>query len=112
MIGVQRTPPEDVEFSISQLVEVAVRAIGNNDPFTAINCVDRLGSALSLLAGRKMPPRRRYDAGGKLRVIARTTRFGGIINAAFDQIRQYGLGSAVALDPPAGSHCRDRLACR
>lgn len=95
LIGVQRTPPEDVEFSISQLVEVAVRSIGNNDPFTAINCVDRLGAAMCLLVGRKMPPRRRYDSEGTLRVIARSTRFAGIINTAFDQIRQYGVGDAA-----------------
>ncbi|QDV35269.1 DUF2254 domain-containing protein [Tautonia plasticadhaerens] len=95
LLGVQRTPPEDVEFSISQLVEVAIRALANNDPFTAINCVDRLGSAMCLLAGRKMPPRRRYDAEGRLRAIVRSTRFGGIINTAFDQIRQYGLGNAA-----------------
>jgi uncharacterized membrane protein len=95
LIGVQRTPPEDVEFSISQLVEVAVRALANNDPFTAINCVDRLGAAMCLLAGRKMPPRRRFDHEGHLRAIVRSTRFGGIINTAFDQIRQYGLGNAA-----------------
>ncbi|RUL87809.1 DUF2254 domain-containing protein [Tautonia sociabilis] len=95
VLGVQRTPPEDVEFSISQLVEVAVRALANNDPFTAINCVDRLGAAMCLLAGRKMPPRRRYDREGRLRVVVRSTRFGGIINTAFDQIRQYGLGNAA-----------------
>ena len=95
VLGVQRTPPEDVEFSISQLVEVAVRAMANNDPFTAITCIDRLGSALCLLVGRKMPARRRFDADGRLRVLARTTRFGSIVNTAFDQIRQYGLGSAA-----------------
>ena len=93
VLGVQRTPPADVEFSISQLVEVAVRALAHNDPFTAINCVDRLGSAMSLLVGRKMPPRRHYGRDGQLRVIARSTRFGAIINTAFDQIRQYGLHS-------------------
>lgn len=90
LIGVQRTPPEDVEFSISQLVEIAVRALGNNDPFTAINCVDRLGAAMCLLVGRKIPSRKRFDSDGQIRVIARATRFGGIINTAFDQIRQYG----------------------
>ena len=95
VLGVQRTPPEDVEFSICQLVEVAIRALANNDPFTAINCVDRLGAAMCLLAGRKMPPRRRFDHDGELRVVARSTRFGAIINTAFDQIRQYGLGNAA-----------------
>lgn len=54
VFGNQRTATQDVEFSLHQLVEIAVRALspGINDPFTAIACVDRLGSALCRLARR------------------------------------------------------------
>jgi len=57
VIGNQRTAAQDVEFSFNQLVEIAVRALspGINDPFTAIACVDRLGSGLCRLARRDMP---------------------------------------------------------
>ena len=57
VLGNHRTASQDVEFSVDQLVEIAVRALsaGINDPFTAIVCVDRLGSALSRLARRDMP---------------------------------------------------------
>ena len=44
--GPRRTLAQDVEFAIDQLVEVAVRALSVNDPFTAISCIDRLGAAL------------------------------------------------------------------
>ena len=57
VLGNQRTAAQDIEFSFQQLVEIAVRALspGINDPFTAIACVDRLGSALCRLARRDMP---------------------------------------------------------
>ncbi len=88
--GPRRTLVQDVEFAISQLVEVAVRALspGINDPFTAINCVDRLGAALCSLAERSIPSRRRYDEKGRLRVVADASTVQGVVEASFAQIRQ------------------------
>ena len=53
--GAMRTPAQDVEFVINQLVEIALRALspGINDPFTAVTCIDRLASGLARLARRK-----------------------------------------------------------
>jgi uncharacterized membrane protein len=99
ILGPHRTMTQDAGFGIDQLVEVAVRALspGINDPFTAMTCVDRLGQALSRLAMRPIPSSRRYD-GGNLRVIAVPDSFPDFVNAAFDQIRQYGHDSfAVTL---------------
>ena len=97
IFGTQRTHLQDVEFSIEQLVEVAVRALspGVNDPFTAINCIDRIAAVLCLLAQRSFPSPLRYDDEGNLRVIARPVTFAGIVNAAFDPIRQYGRSSVA-----------------
>ena len=96
LVGTQRTHLQDLEFSVEQLVEVAVRALspGINDPFTAINCIDRIAAALCLLAQRSFPSVFRYDEQRNLRVIARSIDFSGIVNAAFDPIRQYGRSSA------------------
>ncbi len=49
VIGSSRTTLQDAEFSIKQLVEIAVRALSPsiNDPETAIMCLDRLSAALS-----------------------------------------------------------------
>ncbi len=90
VLGDQRTAAQDVEFSFRQLVEIAVRALspGINDPFTAIACVDRLGSALCRLAQRDMPSTRRHDRHGRLRLVAPGSTFTGIVDAAFNQIRQ------------------------
>ncbi|CAN5557702.1 DUF2254 domain-containing protein [soil metagenome] len=97
VLGNQRTPEQDVEFPVHQLVEIAVRALspGINDPFTAMTCIDRLSSALSQLAKRKMPEASRTDEEGRLRVVAPAISFAGVTDAAFNQIRQYSRSSAA-----------------
>lgn len=97
IVGAQRTPVQDLEFSIDQLVEVAVRALspGINDPFTAMTCVDRLSAALCTLAQRTIPSPVRLDGSGRPRVVARPWTFCGALDAAFNQIRQYARGTTA-----------------
>ena len=97
VLGSQRTDAQDIEFAVHQLVEIAVRALspGVNDPFTAIACVDRLGSALSRLARRDPPSPCRYDEQKRLRIVAPPATFPAIVDAAFNQIRQYSRSSAA-----------------
>ena len=100
ILGNQRTPVQDIEFAVLQLVEIAVRALSPslNDPFTAVRCVHRLGSALSRVARRSMPPPHRYDEDGRLRWVAPVATFPSIADAAFDQIRRHsGTSAAVTL---------------
>ncbi|HKJ60635.1 MAG TPA: DUF2254 domain-containing protein [Hyphomicrobiales bacterium] len=98
-LGNQRTASQDIEFTVNQLVEVAVRALspGLNDPFTAITCVDHLGAALCRLATRELPSPYHHDEQDQLRVIAHPATFPTITDAAFNQIRQYGHSSAAVL---------------
>ena len=97
VVGSQRTVAQDVEFAIDQLVEVAVRALspGVNDPFTAIQCVERLGAALARLADRRIPSPYRRDAAGRLRVIAYPWTFEALLDAALNQIRQHARSSVA-----------------
>ncbi len=96
LIGAARLRLQDVEFAVDQLVEIAVRALstGINDPFTAIACIDRLGASLAHLAERDIPPAHRYDEHGSLRLVHDALTFAGIVDAAFNQIRQNGRSSA------------------
>lgn len=91
VIGTSRLRIQDIEFSIDQLVEIALRALspGINDPFTAIACLDQLGTTLSIIAENRIPPGYHYDTAGNLRIITDAVTFDGIIDAAFNQIRQY-----------------------
>ncbi len=96
-LGNQRTSGQDIEFAVNQLVEIAIRALspGVNDPFTAMTCVDRLGSALCRLAQRDMPSPYRHDTQDQLRVIAPVITFPDVTDVAFNQIRQYGRTSTA-----------------
>jgi len=96
-LGNQRTSGQDIEFAVNQLVEIAVRALspGVNDPFTAMTCVDHLGSALCRLAQRDMPSPYRHDSQDQLRLITPVFTFPEVTDAAFNQIRQYGRSSTA-----------------
>ncbi|WP_342347903.1 DUF2254 domain-containing protein [uncultured Nitrospira sp.] len=97
--GAHRTQEQDIEFSVLQLVEVAVRALspGINDPFTCINCIDHLSAILCQLCQRSFPSPFRYDSEGILRVIAPSVTFEGVLNAAFNQIRQHGKDNVAVI---------------
>ena len=91
IIGSTKTTQQDLEYSIQQLVEIASRALssGVNDPFTAIACIDNLTSTLTFLASAKFPSKYRYSEDGELKVIADVLEFEGLLDTAFNQIRQY-----------------------
>ena len=95
VLGAKRTPIQDPEFAIHQLVEIAVRALspGINDPYTAISCVDKLSAMLCKLTQRQFPASAYYDDEDKLRLISRAFTFSGLGQAAFNQIRQYAKDS-------------------
>ena len=92
IVGNRRTPRQDAECAILEMVEIAVRALspGINDPFTAINCVDRLAASLSRFAQKQIPSPFRRDDDGRLRVIALNRTFDDLLNSALNQIRRYG----------------------
>jgi len=90
IFGPERTPTQDLEFAVRQLVEVALRAMSPamNDPFTAMTCLDRLGAGLCRLAGRVEPRTAHRDRNGTLRVLADRPTFGEVVDVAFDQVRR------------------------
>ncbi|WP_158972468.1 DUF2254 domain-containing protein [Paraglaciecola sp. L3A3] len=89
-LGAYRTPVQDPEFAIHQLVEIALRALspGINDPYTAITCVDKLSAVLCDLTTKTFPQKVRFDEDGIIRVISKELTFTNIAKAAFEQIRQ------------------------
>jgi uncharacterized membrane protein len=97
VIGEQRTPAQDLEFSVGQLVGIAGRALtpDTNDGASATTCIDRLGSALCRLAGRRMPAPLRYDDAGRLRLVARGSTFPEVLDLAYDPLRQYARACAL-----------------
>ena len=97
-LGPRRTDALDLEFSIRQLVEVAVRALspGINDPHTAISVLDRLGAALCDLVPLHL------SSGVILRddkpvLVVPSIDYDGLVDAMFHMIRQNAAGSTAVL---------------
>jgi uncharacterized membrane protein len=95
IIGGNRTADRDPEFGILQLVEIAVRALspGINDPFTAMSCVDHLSGSLCRIARHAPRNALHCDDDGAARLRIDRTDFVGLLDAAFNQIRQFATGT-------------------
>lgn len=90
VMGPTRTPVQDLEFAMSAIVEIALRALspGINDPYTAVTCIDKLGDTLSRVMQRGPTVSHHADSRGRLRVTTPTVTFDNVIDMAFNEIRQ------------------------
>jgi len=89
-VGRRRTPSQDVEYGVDQLVEMAVRAMSPaiNGPYTAMTCLDYIGAGLSIYADKVEPHANLYDGGNRLRLIVVPRSFADLLDAAFNLIRR------------------------
>lgn len=94
----ERTSSSDLEYSIRQLVEVAVRALspGINDPHTAISVLDRLGASLCDMVGRNLPSGV-WLCEGHIQLVVPAVDYDGLTDAMFHMIRQNAAGSTAVL---------------
>ncbi len=99
LLGSERTSEQDVEYSIHQLVEIAVRALspGVNDPYTALGCIDYLGALICRITDREFPSEHLCDENRNILITFKIVTFDGIVCAAFDQIRQHSRDNAAVL---------------
>ncbi len=97
--GAVRTPFQDVEYSIGQLADIALRALssGINDPHTACNVVDRLATSLAAMMERGAIQGAWRDDDGVVRLLVPSSTFAGIADAAFNGIRQAAAGHPAVL---------------
>lgn len=91
IVGIERTPYQDLEFSIRRIVEIAQRALspGINDPTTALYCIDRLREAFVRLAERRTPSSCRHDDEGRLRIVAEPVSFEAVTVGAVGAVGHY-----------------------
>lgn len=92
VIGKQRTPIQDLRYLISQLTEIALRALspGINDPLTAIECIQKYGSFLLSSLNQDISSNNRIDSQGKVRIIGKGLNYETLLNECFNPIRIYG----------------------
>lgn len=96
-VGRQRTIGQDVEFAILQMVDVAIRALspGINDQNTAVAAVDRLTGVLAFALKEGLPRGILLDEDGNPRLWQKPLAYRGLIDTAFDQIRQSARGNVA-----------------
>lgn len=89
VLAAERATPDDLEFAVRQLVELAVRALspGINDPMTAISVLDQLGAALCDLSPRHLSGGVHEHNGRPLLVVPRID-YDGLVDTMFHMIRQ------------------------
>jgi uncharacterized membrane protein len=99
MLGRERTPVQDVRYPFQQLTEVVIRALspGINDPFTAINGIDELESAIALLAKQTHVPETRKDKEGRLRLIMPRPTVSELLGETVGHIAIYGAGDRFVM---------------
>jgi uncharacterized membrane protein len=99
LIGSERTPVQDIEFSIRQMVELGLRALspGINDPFTAMATLDRLQVSIARIMRRHEFPLHICDADGEVRLVLPNASFEGLVEASFGQFRHYAAGAPAVL---------------
>jgi uncharacterized membrane protein len=97
VIGKHRTPVQDLRFAFNQIAEIAVRAMSPalNDPFTALDCVNRIGAGIGRLAVREEPSAFQCDANGQVRLIIEPVGFEEVVGAAFTPVRNYSRESVI-----------------
>jgi uncharacterized membrane protein len=92
VLGRERSLVQDVLLGVRHLADIALRALSPaiNDPTTALDCINALGTLLARLIHREPVSPYRCDANGTLRVIAHKATFDQVLDEAFSQIYQYG----------------------
>lgn len=95
IVGPVRTSAQDPEYPITQLNQLAARALspGINDPGTAISCIDAFTLAIGRIVDSEFPGHVFHDADGGARLLIRSTHFDGLLKAVFAPLRQFSSGN-------------------
>ncbi len=99
VIAGERTPAQDIRYQFQQLTDVVIRALspGINDPFTAINGIDELETAVVLLARRKRVPETRLDKHGIVRLTVPVAGVSDVLQETVGHIAIYGAKDAFVM---------------
>lgn len=98
-IGSEPTPLQDIEFTIRQMVEIGLRALspGINDTFTAVRVIDRLAPVLAESMDFAETRFEHTDASGVVRLVVPVSSFAGMLDTAYNQLRQAGADKPAIL---------------
>ncbi|MFJ6171751.1 DUF2254 domain-containing protein [Curtobacterium sp. NPDC092190] len=108
VLGTARTPVQDVEFALQQLVEIAVRGLasGSNDPYTAVSALDMATPVLVPLWRDRAAVTALLGPDGAPRVLQHWPAPEDLVAGLFATVGHYGAGQ------PLVERAADRLADR
>ena len=97
--GPLRTPVQDPEYPITQLNQLAARALspGINDPGTAITCIDWFSMASARIIDCDLPGKVLLNTENKPTLLVRFTDFAGILKAFYAPARQFAASNIPVL---------------
>ncbi|MFD2705514.1 DUF2254 domain-containing protein [Salibacterium lacus] len=90
-MGPKKTEMQDLEFGVNKLTEVAIKAIGNDDPNTANNAIYQLTDLLISISKVTSFTPYLTDTNNQLRIIIKDESFDYYLYAAFSQISTYAV---------------------
>ncbi|SEI10694.1 Uncharacterized membrane protein [Halobacillus karajensis] len=94
-IGKNQTEIQDIEFSINKFVEIAIRALGNNDPKTATGTIYDIGDLLINISQKAKFTPYLTDKEYNLRLILQNLNFDDYLYIGFASIRHYARDNVV-----------------
>ena len=98
-LGIDRTFEQDPKYAIRLLVDIAIKALSPaiNDPTTAVQALDQIEDLLLRLGRHDLDSGYVSDPSGVVRLVFPMPTWGDYLTLAFDEIRQYGIGSVQVM---------------
>ncbi len=98
-LQVDRTFEQDPKYALRLLVDIAIKALSPaiNDPTTAVQALDQIEDLLLRLGRHNLDSGYASDANGVLRLVFPMPSWEDYLTLAFDEIRQYGVGSVQVM---------------
>jgi uncharacterized membrane protein len=88
-IGVKRTEIQDLEYGLMKLAEVAIKALGHNDPLTVTNTIHQIADLLKSIRQSTNFSPYLFDQEEELRIILNQKNFPYYLHKGFASIREY-----------------------
>lgn len=95
IIGQKRTEIQDLSFGINKLSEIALKALGNDDPKTAVHTINNITDLLYTVSRLSSFEPYLVDENNHVRIILQQEDFNYYLNESFETIRYYTQSNVV-----------------
>ncbi|MFF4364568.1 DUF2254 family protein [Streptomyces sp. NPDC001594] len=95
-VGSERSALQDRGFALRQLADIALRALSpaENDPTTAVQCLDRIVHLLAILATQRLGPVPHHDRAGRVRLLQAAPGWSEVVDIGIAELRSAAAGQA------------------